>query len=275
MKKSKIKTTKPPTIRHKVTTRFGYGLFAFIALTLVTATLIPMSSALQYPTARHFNIITLMIAFAIATILPALAAYFIGDRATKSKKSTLHHYNGVLFGLAAFWLSLAISWFQFAQFFGVTAHTFPQYVLVSNILPVVLAIGVLCIVAMLFAKDAKKNTSVLHYRPFQIVLLVATIGAITIPYIVFEPTVQFGTFAGFGIVFAAILTAYAVLRRQHSDVWSRLTDATIAMSIGWLASMVSGGLLSIADLPYQLTTVLSWVLGVLVFAAYLFLRIRR
>jgi len=230
-----------------------------------------MSAALQYPTARHFNIIALIIAFGIGMLLPALAAYFVGDRATKSKKPTLHHYNGVLFGLAAFWLNLGLSTLHFVQLLNVPSEPIGLQLLINSTLPVLLTISILGVVAVLFAKNPKKNSSVLHYRPYQLLLLASIVSSITIPYLTTTSGLPVGALAGLGITGAIVFTAYIVLRREHTNVLDCITDAAIAMSIGWLAAMGASSFFTVINAPYES----AGVVGIVVFAAYLYLRVRR
>ena len=94
-------TTKTKIQKNSITVRFGYALFALMVLSVVTSTIIPLSQALSYPTARHLNIWLMLLSFSAAAVLPLLVSYLIGDKVTHNKNKLLHHYNGVLFGLAS------------------------------------------------------------------------------------------------------------------------------------------------------------------------------
>lgn len=271
------KTKTAPTLRHKITTRFGYGLFSLMVLSFLLTTLVPMLFALQYPTARHFNIVVLITVFAVATILPALAAYFIGDKSTRSKKGTLHHYNGVLFGLAAYWVAMLTSWIGFSTVFGVSDQPYPAPLIATNVAPVLLTIAIMITLAVVFAKKQGKNTSALHFLPYQLTLVIAAVGAFAAPYISNSPYV---TFAGIGnllIPVGATALAYLVLGKQKLTGLARLSDALIAMTVGWITVWVAQSFLSL--LPYQSThqfiELLSYGIGLITLLAYLYLRVRK
>lgn len=269
------KTKNNPTLRHKITTIFGYSLFGIMALSFLLTTVIPMTFALQYPTARHFNIIVMIVVFAVATILPALAAYFIGDKSTRSRKDTLHHYNGVLFGFAAYWVSMFMSWIGFSTVFGVSDHPFPTPLIATNLAPVVLTIIIMTILAVAFAKKRNKNESVLQFLPYQLILLISVAGTFVAPYI---SDSLYVTFAGILILMIPVVItgiAYVLLRKQKTSGLARLSDALIAMSIGWIAVWVFDSFIGYLQLPNPIVGIPAYVVGLVVFGVYLYLRTRK
>jgi len=262
---------------NKVTITFGYTLFALTVLSFLISTAIPFAFSFQYPGARHFNIIVMVVTFAIATILPALASYFIGDKATHSKNKSLHHYNGVLFGVAAYWVAQLFSWVGFSSVLGVSESPYPTPLVVTNVIPVILTIILMAAVAVAYAKKRKSNTSVLLYRPFQIVLIIAFIGAFLYPYIngTFNPSFAAISFGLFGVPVVLVAISYRILAKYHTTRLARLSDAIIAMSTGWIATWLAGSFISYVQLPYQITTIPAYVVGAVVFVGYLFLRVRK
>jgi len=246
-----------------------------MTLSFLLTTVVPMIFALQYPTARHFNIIVLIVAFAAAVILPALTAYFIGDKSTRSKKESLHHYNGVLFGFAAYWVAMLMSWIGFSTMFGVSDQPYPAPLIATNVAPVVLTIIAMIILAIAFAKKRNQNTSVLQFLPYQLTLFVGVAGTFIAPYISESPYV---TFTGIGnLLIPAVVTgvAYVVLRKQKIRRLARLSDAFIAMTIGWIAVWVSDSFIAFLQLPYPIAGITAYVVGLVVFGAYLYLRTRK
>ena len=234
-----------------------------------------MTRALQYPTARHSNIIAMTLAFAVAAILPALSAYFIGDRSTRSKKSTLHHYNGVLFGFAAYWVAMLMSWIGSSTVFRLSNQAFPANLITANVTPVILTIIVMIILSIAFAKKQNKNTSVLQFLPYQLTLIISIVGVFIAPYTSGSPYV---TPAGIGILIipiVATLVAYFVLRKQNISGLARLSDALIAMSIGWITIWVTDPLLAFLRLSYPAASIPAVVVGLAVFGGSLYLRTRK
>jgi MFS family permease len=262
---------------NNTTTIFGYSLFALTVLSFFISTIVPFSLSLQYPGAKHLNIIAMVLAFAISTILPALASYLIGDKATHAKNKALHHYNGVLFGFAAYWAAVLLSWVGFGSVVFVSEIPFPIPLLVSNIIPVLLAIGVMAIIASTYTKRKNNKTTVLQYLPFQIVLAVSVLGAFTFPYITgfFKPD-----FSTEGIVWnvipvVAIIIAYILLAKQHRARLARLSDAIIAMTIGWVMVWLTQSFIFFLPPQYQMSSIVGYAVGVVAFGAYLYLRTRR
>ena len=258
---------------NKVTTIFGYSLFALMVVSFLATTAIPFSFTLQYPTARHFNIVVMIVAFAIAVILPALASYFIGDKATHSKNKALHHYNGVLFGIAAYWVSTVFSWIGFSSIFGMNSP-FPGPLVVTNVAPVILTIIVMVIIAVNYAKKKKSTTSVLQYKPFQILLIASVAGAFVVPYV--GVPADFNAIAG-SILWllapvVAIGIAYKVLARYQATRLARLSDAIIAMSLGWVTIWLVNSFMAFIQLPYQVASIPGYVGGIAIFICYLYLR---
>ena len=271
-----IKHKNTSKLHDKITTIFGYSLFALMVISFLSTTAIPFSFSLQYPTARHFNIIVIIIVFAIAVILPALASYFIGDNATHSKNKALHHYNGVLFGVVAYWVAMVFSWISFNSIFGMNTP-FPGPLVITNVTPVILTILVMAIIAANYAKKQKNVASVLHYRPFQLTLIASVIGAFFVPYI--SGPVDFNVIAGsilwLFMPLAAIGIAYKVLAKYQVTRLARLSEAVIAMSFGWITIWVADSFIAYLQLPYQIASIPGYVVGLVVFLVYLYLRVRK
>lgn len=270
-----IKNKKSATSRHHVTTLFGYGLFGLLILAFLLTTVLPLASVFHHPTARHINIITLIVVFAIATILPTLAAYVIGDKSTHSKKNTLHHYNGVLFGFAAYWVAILLSWVNFSALFGASNEPYPAPLVATNIPPVILTLVAMSVLAFSFAKYQKKNTSVLHFFPYQLILAISVAGAFVAPYfsnLVVISVTSFGTLA---VPLIATGIAYAALNNQKMSTPAQLSDALIAMSIGWITLWIAQSFLSLVQLPHYAVALASCAVALVTFVSYLYLRVRK
>lgn len=268
------KNKKAPTQRHKITTAFGYSLFGLMAVSFLFTTIFPMAQALLYPGARPANIIILVSVLAISLFLPALAAYFAGDSSTRSKKASLHHYNGVLFGFAAYWLVMLLSWFDFRALFGV-GQSYPESMVAANLPPVVITLGIMIILAIVFAKNQKTRVSVLHFLPYQLVLLASVIGVLTVPYLAPGVGVTLADISVLLVPLAVAAIAYVVLGKQGTSGLTRVSDALIAMSIGWIAVLVADSFSSLLMLPYPVAGFVSSAAGLIVFAGYLYLRVRK
>lgn len=261
----------------KTTIIFGYSLFCLIVISFLVSTAIPFSFTLQYPGARHFNIIVMVLVFGISTILPALASYFIADKATHSKNKPLHHYNGVLFGIAAYWAVMLLGWLGFDSIFSVNEAPFPAPMVVSNVIPVVVTIILMAATALLYARKKTNKTSVLYYPPFQVILIISAVGAFIYPYVIgfFEVNFTILSLALFLIPLIATLIAYIVLGRLQEPRLARLCEGVIAMSIGWVSMVLADSFIALMQLPYQVGGSISYTIGLIVFVTYLYLRTRK
>ena len=278
MKKPTLKNKQKLNKKNNITVVFGYSLFALIVLGTILWIVIPLSNALFYPTSRHFNIIALIISFVAAAILPALASYALGDRATHNKNKALHHYNGVLFGIAAFWVATAssfVTWVPLASISGLPVP-FPS-VLASGV-PIILAIAVMTFVAITYAKKKKNTQSVLEHRPYQIVLAssilalnlsVATSGNYDSSIKLWEIVTPYAYLA------VLVFVSYRVLAKYHVSRFARLTDALIAMSFSYITIASIGSYIAFLNLSWSVALIWSYIIALVVWVAYLYLRNRK
>jgi len=270
-----IKNKKTLDSTMKTTIVFGYSLFALMVLSYLVTIAIPFSLQLQVPTVRHFNVIVMILVFGIAAILPALVSYIIGDKATPTKNKVLHHYNGVLFAIGAFWAAMSFSWIQFTSFQGLSDQPYPVPMIITNITPVILTILLMAIIAVNYARQQKNTSSVLQYRPFQIIVIALVLISHAYPNLSGFAAVNAA--AILGSVSAPIIAttlAYVILARYGQTPLARLSDAIVAMSIGWVATLLTSSFTAFLRLDYQSEVTLGYVVGIVVFGAYLYLRTR-
>jgi hypothetical protein len=277
-----MKKHKKPSNKHiKVTTIFGYILFALTVLSFLFTTAIPFGFSLQYPTARHLNIIVIILVFGITAILPALVSYLIGDRATHAKNKALHHYNGVLFGIAAYWVAILFSWVGFSSVLFVSSYPYPLPLIVNNVIPVILTIILMAVIAINYAKKRNNKLSVLQYQPFQVTLITSVLIGFVYPYVSGNFAAGFmaviGTLA-IPVVFTAI--AYKVLAKYHITRLTGLSDALVALSMGWIATWLASTFITTAmrepsQLSFQIASILAYVVGLVAYVTYLYLRTRK
>lgn len=262
---------------NKVTTLFGYGLFIGIVLSFIFTTLIPFSSALSYPSARHFNIITILVTFAAASVLPYLVSYILGDRATHKKNKALHHYNGVLFGFASFWVGWLINAIGFDSFWRIgELAVVPFGIIITNGIPILLTVAIMTIVAVTYSRNQKNKSSVLQHLPFQVTLIGSFLG-----YLCFTLFNQ--DYSGYnllsllaiGILVGVTVISYKVLAKHQSTKLARWCEAIIAMSIGWIAISIAVSFVAILGLHYEITNYLSYAIGLVAWLLYLHFRTRK
>ena len=263
-----------PTFAKKVTVFFGYGIFALILVGALVSTVVPLGGILFNPAVKHFNVAMMLVAFASAAILPSLISYILGDRATRGKDKLAHHYNGVLFGIGAYWLSMFITGY-FWIVFEPLKELFPGYeVLVMNILPIIALLLVMTFVAIAYARTQKTKDSVMEHRSYQVVLIgvfIASLIGIIAQQLFIPSTV--GLIAALFVVVPVSMVAisYKCVARTQPTRSARLTAAVAAVTLAFIAATVSGQLISY--LTYN--TFAAIVFGAGVWVAYLYLVSRR
>jgi hypothetical protein len=269
--------------QQRITILFGYTLFGLTALSFLLHTLIPFSLSFQYPNAKHFNIIIMIVVFGMAALLPALISYFIGDSATRSKSKTVHHYNGVLFGITAYWLAILLSWVGFNLVSFVSSQPYPLPLVVNNIIPIAITMLSMTALAIGYSKKQTKNSTVINYRPFQMVLLGSVVLGFLYPNFSGDLETTFmGIVSGYllpALIIVVTAVAYMVLSKHHTTRLARLSDALIAMSMGWIATWLANAfIVSSLSQPmqsaFQVATIVSYSVGAVVIALYLYLRSR-
>jgi hypothetical protein len=72
----------------------------------------------------------------------------------------------------------------------------------------------------------------------------------------------------------ATAIAYFVLRKRNESKLARLSDALLAMSIGWITIWITSSFIAYIQMPYQAIMAASYVIGLVVFGVYLYLRTR-
>lgn len=152
--------------QQKITIWYGYGLFTLLILGVVVSLIIPTVQLLIRPGVNQFNATVFLISLVGGAVLPILISYLIGDKASRSKNKTLHHYNGVLFGLLAYWLSL---------FFGtIGSYTVAPIrdaisgvamAAVFNAWPIIATVITVSIISYLYHRS-KHAGSALLYKPY-------------------------------------------------------------------------------------------------------------
>lgn len=275
----KSSKTKPQlNDNNNATVVFGYSLFALIVLSTLLWTVIPLSNALFYPTSRYFNIIALMISSVTAAILPALASYALGDHATHNKNKTLHHYNGVLFGISAFWVATVLSFVAWNSLANISELPVPFPSVLNSGVPTVLAIAVMIFIAITYAKKKKNTLSVLEHRPYQIVL-VGSIIALNISIAMsgnYDPGLKlWEIIAPYAYLAVLVFVSYRVLAKYHVSYFARLTDALIAMSFSYITMTSIGPYIAFLNLNWSVALLWSYVIALVVWLAYLYLRNRK
>lgn len=270
-----MKKQKQTNDAEKLTILFGYGLFTLLLASLAITTVIPWIALLFVPEAKQFNIVIFTITLIASAVLPALLSYFLGDQATHTKGKLGHHFNGILFGVAAYWIALFISFIGSNSIGGLgnlLAEPWPM--VVNNIWQIAAVILIMGIVAAGYARW-KKKASVLEYLPYQAVLLggvaiVNIYAAANTP----DANLPINTFLTFCIPAILVIFSYYIIPKSLFTRSARFTLSIVSMSLAFISAHIVSGILSYA-VSYNDLLLPMLIIGVVVMIAYLLLLRRR
>lgn len=271
-----MKKTKQALLSRQknITIIFGYSLFALTIIELLLSTVIPLTGALFTPHVRALNVWVFMISMAAGVILPTLLSYILGDRATHVKNKASHHYNGVLFGITAYWVSLV-----FSVIGGYTVSPirdlFPEVTLAAfvNAWPILATTIVMLFVASSYARHQNKKASVMEHTPYQVVLVGSIVAVFALGFIN-QLVTGYGdliwNFIPIVILGIVVLISYASLGNRPSRR-IRLTSAIVAATIGLvaltIATQLTAGIFYVGSTPVPV--IASTAFGIVVWVAYL------
>jgi len=232
------KIKKPNTQKPLVV--FGYIIFALLVIGVLFSTTIPFGKLLLDPNTIHYNVALFTIVLTIGALLPATLGYIIGDHSVKSKSSTGHHFNGMLFGLLAFWMMLIFSSIASTSLgsFAISHNT--QAILV-NILPSVAVAIVLSILATAHLRNRKANHDIVEYNSYGI-LLIGSILLMPIWSLINNISTQsVGMYPLFPFIIFIVLGAipYITLRKSKLSVFRKLTWSAVSISVAYAAGFAS------------------------------------
>lgn len=142
----------------------GFILFGLLVLGWILSTAVPFGKMLFTPNVLHFNVAVILIGLTVGALLPFVIGYVIGDGSVKSKNKVSHSFNGVLFGLLAYWIMTTLS-----LWVAIPSDSFSSVrwqILIVNLIP---AAGVAIITAALATSHILSRYSkhdVDEYKPF-------------------------------------------------------------------------------------------------------------
>lgn len=223
--------------QEKITITFGYGLF-FINIIVALVYLFSFGNILSSPDINRFNVVILLIFITANAILPTLISYIVGDKTAHAKNLKQHHYNGVLFGIAAYLLSMVFSNIQGT----ISSLSLPIFADIPTILwftigswPIAATIAVMAFIAVTYNRNNKHN-SMLQYRPYQLVLLGSVIG--TLIYNIIAPYINAqnfdylsGSLAFASITIIMIGISYKSMFNASKSVLAHIAHSIIAVTI--------------------------------------------
>lgn len=220
----------------------GYILFALLVVSAMLSTIIPYGKMLFNPRALHYNVFLTATALTIGTLLPPLLGYIIGIRFTKVKSKQIRRFNGVLFGILAYWIMSALPTILLipSKYFEMSQNV--QIILV-NLLPSVVVATIAYVIAINHRRSHQSKSDIIKYRPYcfaligLIVLLLACtlISSLSSQY---ATTINVYMFIPLIVIMTIGTVSYLTLCNSGLNILSKLTWSAISISIAYILVFV-------------------------------------
>lgn len=221
------------------------------------------------PDAKHLNVIIILLSFISAAIVPFIVSYIIGDKTTRTRNRVTHHYNGILFGVVAYWLSI---FFSSIGALAPIMRTIPGIWMVAavNAWPILATIFVITIIAINYhARPQKTGQSVLRYKPYQILLISSVIATLILTQQYSAEGYQaIGVLLNIVVPTVFIAISYLMFKKAYTSRPARLSSAIVAFSFGFTAMSFSAQIGSVAGYTV-LTTLMATIIGLATWIIYL------
>lgn len=268
------KSTKLAHIHHKMRTISLFGSSLFIAAVAIQAvvvgTVIWHFRILESSVVANASSVFCMLA--LASLIPPMAAFLIGDRSTKVRSHYEHFYNGVLFAFMTVWLSMFMTFYVVPMLPVVEVPYLTDEF--NRLWPAILALAVAIAIGIEYGR--KRHQKVLHeYLPFQLAFVIPLFALIAgsawdlIRQLASPIPSAYGMMIIVPFVLQLGLLAISYyLSTEHSAV-GKLTEASIAASIGLFTIMIA------SQVPYFGFGIATGILvpsaiGIVVWLAFLY-----
>lgn len=217
----------------------GYILFALLVVQLLISTIIPMGKMLFDPRVLQGNVAAMLVGFTIGALFPALVAYFIGDKAIKSKSKLSHHFNGMLLALLAYWV-LSV----FAQYVYIPNEAYSSFgagVIINNVLPG-LAVGIVtAIIAFAHIKSRQAKHDVIVYKPYGLALIafIIILPLWSLVANILSGEVSIYSFMALGIALVPGIISYLSLRKSTLKTFNKVVWSAVSVTVAFVAMYVT------------------------------------
>lgn len=240
----------------KITTRYGYLLFASLLAGVLIYSVIPIVGSMVGVAENQFNTFVYLVAMVAGVVLPVLFAYIIGNKATRAQDKTVRRYNGVLFGLLASWLA------PLFNLLGVNVisatHSWlsaPAMNVLVNAWPIIATVATLLVIAYFYKKQSKGE--VLLYTPYLVTLWIAAgVTGFVLPLVsVLFPNTLFAVSLFAALVFVAIVgISYGAVIGKRLTRKERAAHVIVATSVGFISFTIVSQLFPYEEGGFSLTS---------------------
>lgn len=216
---------------HKPLVITGYILFVLLAASVFVSTTLPFATIIAHPQSIKINAMVAMVSLSVGALLPVLVGYFIGDHSVKTKSKLSHHFNGILFGLLAYW------WMTLAMVFAsIPIHMLADNnmrLVLTNLVPSIFVAIVTCVIAVMHVRSKRAKYDVLEYQPFVGMLLVSVIAMPLFSVVnnFLTNSVSVYTFVTPLIVTVLGSITYVTLNKHRLSKLQKVAWSTVAVSV--------------------------------------------
>ena len=263
----------------------GYMLFALLIISILLSTVIPFGRMLFTPHVIYFNVVLFTVSLTIGAILPVLIGYLIGNRSLKSSSKLTHHFNGILFGLLAYWIMTIVS-----MLISIRSDYLMQSptigVIVINTVPSIIVALTTAILAVTHVRSHQARQDILQYTPYSMTLIVLTLAMPlfwSLLDIVLDQTFSLYPLIQLAITLAIATVSYATLRSTHLGRYSKVVWSAVSVSIAYvlvfvLFQLVPSVITYLFPMPsmefLNMENILSWILAILGWSVYWVFQVR-
>lgn len=259
----------------------GYILYSILVVSVILSTVIPWGQLLASPHVIRYNAILSLVALTVGALLPAAVGYLVGDETTKSKDKLSHHFNGVLFGLLAYWIMTIVSAFI------ILPYDLPQNarMIIINLLPSLCVLIISVPLAVAHVRSSQAKHDIMEYRPYGIALIVSIAFLLCMSLIssVHSNGLEWLSGVPFVVTLGIGALSYWTLRKSGLNACPKVNWSAISVSVAAVAAFaasllctsVSSYMNATSSMEYQAAvTIVGWALGVVGWAVYWWLQVR-
>lgn len=279
-KKTKNQSVAIEAKHMRITVYFGYALFLLVVVTMAVW-VVPWFTLFTQPDVVYINVGLMLLALISSSIVSPFVGYLIGNKATHRVSKLVHHYNGVLFGLVGMWAALIInSVVTYISWVSPVYQNEGLYGLIS-LAPAGIAVILLAILGVFYARHTKHQTSLINYKPYQwsligsVVGVLLVVGASSLFGSMYHPDLLMSIFISMItptlFMVSLALCGYWVLGERNGTPSERLTKSLVALSMGFACWMALGQLSHYAVTWTGLFLALTAAVAFVLWVVYLFL----
>jgi len=219
----------------------GFILFILLVITVLASTTIPFGRMLFDPRVLHVNVAVTALALTVGAILPVLLGYIIGDHAIKSKSKLSHYFNGILFGLLAYWL-MSLSIFITLPRELMESHN--TWIVLVNVLPGLGVAIIASILAVAHVRSRQAKQDIIEYKPFAAVLIgsMVVVPVWSLVSSIVTNTMGIYSFVSLATIAALGLVSYVSLRKTRLTTYKKILWSAVSLSVIFVTAYVSSQL---------------------------------